>query len=477
MQKQYWAFYWPLTLTGFAMLLAKQFENGVLARYPDAATELAIFAYAWSTFHLFNAALVFVPQMVTRLVRTEADRARCQRFLWATCGILTSPLLVVSFTPLGAYVLDWLFELRGSELAAVTAYLRFLTPMILINGMRLFFVGVLVQERRTRTVTVLNVAYLSLIVTLLTIGFRAGWRPVITLAVAQLSASSLHLLLGATMSRIGRTAGGTAVAVGDGGKEGPAPITYREVLSFFWPVALTSTMFAFSRPIMYSFVSRTPDATITVAALRVAFDLAMIFHNPMNQSRHLFVTFGLKDRAGLQIFVTRVMLGLSAIMVLVAATPLLDTIMGSLLGVDETIRAMARGSFWVLCLVPLAIGLRNMVHGTAMVKKRTTGMGIGGISRNVVIYVASWACYHAGVLNHLSAAGILVAGFAAEGVVVSLWLRSVERIGGPMLRADFVGAIPGAGRELFARGVRRTGIAAYWGRLTGNRGDSPGDLH
>ncbi|MBD3240020.1 MAG: hypothetical protein GF331_05495 [Chitinivibrionales bacterium] len=460
MQKQYWAFYWPLTLTGFAMLLSKQFENGVLARYPDAATELAIFAYAWSTFFLFNAALVFVPQVVTRLAKTPADRDVCQRFLWATCLVLTLPLLVASFTPFGASVIDRLFDLKGRELAAVVTYLRFLTPMILINGFRLFYVGVLVQERRTRTVTILNVAYLSTIVTLLTLGFRSGWRPVITLAVAQLSASSLHLLLGALTSRLGRKAG-------EGEREQAVTVTYREVFSFFWPVALTSTMFAFSRPIMYSFVSRTPDAITTVAALRVAFDLAMIFHNPMNQSRHLFVTFGLKDRAGLQIFVTRVMIGLSAIMVLVAATPVLDTIMARLLGVDENIRAMARGAFWVLCLVPLTIGLRNMVHGTAMVKKRTTGMAIGGISRNVVIYVSSWACYRAGILNHLSAAGILVAGFAAEGIVVTLWLRSVERVRGPMLRADFVGAIPGAGRELFARGARRTGIAAFWGRLAG----------
>ncbi len=470
MQKQYWAFYWPLTLTGFAMLLAKQFENGVLARYPDAATELAIFAYAWSTFFLFNAALVFVPQVVTRLARSAADRAVCLRFLWAVCASLTVPLVVVSFTPLGGQILDRLFDLRGSELAAVVTYLRFLTPMVLINGMRLFYMGILVQEHRTRTVTILNVAYLSLIVILLTIGFRSGWRPVITLAVAQLSASSLHLILGATLSRQGRTERGEA-------EKTSATITYREVFAFFWPVALTSTMFAFSRPILYSFVSRTPDATTTVAALRVAFDLAMIFHNPMNQSRHLFVTFGLKDRAGLQIFVTRVMLGLSALMLLVAATPLLDSVMVGLLGVDEAIRAMAHGSFWVLCLVPLTIGLRNMVHGTAMVKKRTTGMGIGGISRNAVIYATSWACYHAGVLNHLSAAGILVAGFAAEGIVVNLWLRSVERVRGPMIRADFVGAIPGAGRALLTRGARRMGIAVYRGRLMGNGGpDDSGDL-
>jgi len=451
MQKQYWAFYWPLTLTGLAMLLAKQFENGVLARYPDAANELAIFAYAWSVFFLFNAPLIFVPQMVTRLAHNGRDRGVCLRFLLITCGVLTLPLAITAFSPAGPIVLTRFFEVSGRRLVAVTTYLRFLTPMVLVTGLRLYVVGLLVQEHRTRTVTTLNVAYLTATVSLLIVGFRSGWQPVITVAVAQVSAASLHLVLGFLLYRLGRSRNSAQ-------NPSEETVTYGEVFSFFWPVALTSTMFAFSRPILYSFVSRIPDSATTVAALRVAFDLAMIFHNPVNQSRHLFVTFGLKDRAGLQVFVTRMIVGLTLGMILLAATPVLDVLMVHLLGVEESIRSKAHAAFWVLCFVPLAIGLRNMIHGTALVQKRTTGMGIGGVVRNVVIYVSSWACYRAGVLNHMSAAAILVAGFVVEGTVVQAWLRSVERVKGPMLRADFFGAlgISNVGLRLAAR---RRGLA------------------
>ena len=38
---QYWRFYWPLALTGVAMVLSVQFQNAALARYPEAVTELA----------------------------------------------------------------------------------------------------------------------------------------------------------------------------------------------------------------------------------------------------------------------------------------------------------------------------------------------------------------------------------------------------------------------------------------------------
>ena len=55
---QYWRFYWPLALTGVAMVLGVQFQNAALARYPEAVTELAIFALGYSTFGFFRASLM-----------------------------------------------------------------------------------------------------------------------------------------------------------------------------------------------------------------------------------------------------------------------------------------------------------------------------------------------------------------------------------------------------------------------------------
>ena len=45
-QAQYWAFYWPLALTGAVTVLGTQIQNGVLARMEDAAAILAAYAVA-----------------------------------------------------------------------------------------------------------------------------------------------------------------------------------------------------------------------------------------------------------------------------------------------------------------------------------------------------------------------------------------------------------------------------------------------
>lgn len=53
-QRHYGRFYWPLALSGYALLLEHQIQNGVLAQYPRAELELSTFALASSSFQLVN---------------------------------------------------------------------------------------------------------------------------------------------------------------------------------------------------------------------------------------------------------------------------------------------------------------------------------------------------------------------------------------------------------------------------------------
>ena len=117
-QRQYFSFFWPLTLMGLAVLLSRQFQNAVLAGYPDAAKELAIFAFASSLFWPFNIALGFVPQMTNILSRCRRNRRVCLRFVLAASLLLSAPLLVLETrvrSPMHAQ------RLRGKRLQHVGA--------------------------------------------------------------------------------------------------------------------------------------------------------------------------------------------------------------------------------------------------------------------------------------------------------------------------------------------------------------------
>ncbi len=412
LQRQYWRFYWPLSVTGLAMLLARQFQNGALARYPDAVHELATFAFASSMFWLFNATLIFVPQMANILARSRRGRRVCFRFTLGVSLLLTGGLTAIALTRSGSDLLRLMYDIEGKTLADVMRYLRYFLLLPLVNGLRHYYVGLLVQARRTGWVTLMNMFYLAIVIATLLFGFQAGWGAVKTLALAQVGSGVVHLLISFVLNKILYHS-----------PEVPEheDLTYGQALRFFWPVATTSTMFALSRPILYSFVSRMPNSDPIIAALRVAFDFAMIFHAPMNQFRNLFVTFGRADLAGIRRFMVRMMLSVTVLMAIVAVTPIGAMIFSKLLSIEDSLLAMANSVVILLCGLPLLVSIRNYFHGLSMIDRRTGPMAVGAICRNVSIYALSAGLYAWGWLDHVAATVVLLMGFVTETTVVVLF--------------------------------------------------------
>ena len=303
-------------------------------------------------------------------------------------------------------------------LADVARYLRFLAPLVLLNGLRHYYIGLLVQARRTGVVAGLNVLYVLLVLGVLLVGRSKGWGPVATLVLMQAVPLAVQLAGSWLACRLWyrRPAEGSA-----------DDVSYRKALEFFWPVALTGLMFALTRPIIFSFVGRTADPQPTLAALRVGFDLAMLFQMTSNQFRHVFATFGQRDLPGLRRFMLRVVLAATGLMLLTAVTPLKTLFFREVLNIADPVLTMAGRVLLVLCPVPLVIAWRNYYHGLALIHQRTLGMGVGGISRNVSTYLIAWGLLALGLLNHASAAAVLVCGFSAEALAVTLSTRRWRR--------------------------------------------------
>jgi len=413
-RRAYWRFYWPLALTGLVILLGRQFQNGVLARYEDAARELATWAFAMSVFMPFQALLVFVPQMANVLARSGRARAVCLRFTVGMGLVLTLPVAVAAFSGWGQAVVAPIFRLNESTAAKVALYLRFLTPLVLIGGLRQYYAGLLIQARRTGTIMVLHGVAAATMIGMLLAGWRLGWGPVRTLALAHLVSATLHMVLAILMY---------ALRYRPPDRPEHELLRYREVLAFFWPVAVTSLMFAVSRPVLYAFLNRTRDGIQAVAATRVAFDFSMIFGSAINQFRHLYVTFARSDLPAVRRFMLRVMVVVVALMALVVFTPLIEWILRVVLGDRVHLMGRAVEALRVLCVWPVVMTMRNYFHGQLLLRRRTGGMAAGGLCRALVIYGLSRALYEAGYLDHTLAAAVLVAGFLAEAVVAAAFAR------------------------------------------------------
>jgi hypothetical protein len=401
---------------GIMMLGGPLAQNAVLARYPDSVHELAVFARGWGTFAFFNATLVFMPHVANVLARGPEARRVTGRFAVVTSAAIAASLALVAVTPTGRYLVGELYGISGETLTQVIRYLRWLWPLILVNGVRHYLTGLLVQARRTGVVTLLNVAQLAVLATLLAVGLAGGWSALTTVVSAQLvSATASLIVLIALVPRM---------APEDGVPGDPSPITTRKVLAFFWPVALTSGLFAFSRPILYSFAGRTPDGEVLIAALKIAFDVSMLFHIPLNQFRHVFATYGRTDLPALRRFLIIVTGGttLVAIGLLVSGLVRLGIARG--IGASKEVLPGAVEATWVLAAIPLVVGLRNYHHGLSLADRHTTPMALGSVLRNLAIFGAGWGFYAAGRLGFATGAAALLIGFLVEAIAVALTPQS-----------------------------------------------------
>lgn len=411
---QYWRFYWPLALTGVAMVLGVQFQNAALARYPEAVTELAVFALGYSTFGFFRASLNFIAQLSNVFARSTEGTRQCHRYVWLVSCLITLPLVLLGHSQTGAELIARLYGTDDSLTARVQEYLIYLAPIIVLSAQRFFYTGLLVQARLTGWVTLSNLLFLGVEIAGLVVGFTLGFRPVLVLVGAETFAILCQLVAVVWVRqryyRLPEVAEHT-------------DLSFRELTGFFIPVSMTGVMFALSRPVLYAFVSRAPGGLVAIAAMRVAFDFSMLFQQAANQFRHFFVTFGLDDLPGKRRFLGVIGGAITGIMLIYALTPLSDLVWRDLMSIPDQVRALAVEVFLIMCAMPAVIIVRNYFHGRLMVERRTAGMALGSLLRVVGIYLGAQACFSLGWLDHITASVILLLGFVIETLVVLVIAR------------------------------------------------------
>ena len=153
----YWRFYWPLVLTGMAVVLSTQFQNATLARYPEAVKELAVLALAYGVYGFFQAGLQFFSQLANVYVRSAPALKRATRFTLAASVTLSLPLLAIALLPAGQTFMQLAFDIDADLAGRVAAYLFWMTPLVVLNARRHFLTALLIQVRRSGWVTVFNV--------------------------------------------------------------------------------------------------------------------------------------------------------------------------------------------------------------------------------------------------------------------------------------------------------------------------------
>ena len=396
------------------MVLSVQFQNAALAKYPDAVTELAILALAYGVFSFFNASLQFVAQLSNVYARSPHATRQSWRFVVMTSTLIMVPLAVIAGTHAGMALISNVFSIDQHLTDRVGEYLALLCPLILLNGQRHYFSGLLVQAKLTGWMTTINFIYLGVVIATLLTGLALAIKPTYVVVSAEtLGVIVMLVLLLWARYRLYQPPE----------KKEHETVTFLELWRFFVPVSTTGVMYALSRPILFAFVARTPDGIATIAALRVAFDFSMIFQQAANQFRHFFISFGFDDLPSKRRFMVVVSAGITAMMLIFSLTPLHRLLWGSLMGLPSQLLSVSRDATVIMCLMPTIIIYRNYFHSQLMMARQTSGMAYGSMVRVIGIYACAQILFSLGWLNHVAATIILIIGFVIEAVIAKMSSR------------------------------------------------------
>jgi hypothetical protein len=264
----------PLAATWLMMSIEGPFLAAVIARLPEPTVNLAAYGVAYAFALIVEAPIIMILSATTALA-TDIDAFRKLRnFLFSLNLIITTVMLVILWGP----VFDWLMLdviSLPTEVARLThRSLIALLPWPAAIGFRRFYQGLLIRQELTRRVAygtairVVGMAGSALIF--------AGW-----LALPGALVGAAALSTGVVLESIGTRlmAWGIRRRIeARPGRRGE-PLSYRRIVDFYIPLALTSILALAVHPTVTFFLGQSRQALESLAVLPVVDSLTFIFRS------------------------------------------------------------------------------------------------------------------------------------------------------------------------------------------------------
>lgn len=214
-----------------------------------------------------------------------------------------------------------------------------------------------------------------------------------------------------------------------------SPVSYLSLLLFYLPLGFSGLMMTLDLPIVNGVLNRLPNPDASVAALRIAFSMALVY-----EAAHISmidISTALSTDRRMFDVLKRFYVAMAAMLLVVAAliafSPLYDLIVRNLMGIqDNGVLEAARPAFWAFLLWPIPIGWRRLCQGALIRHGYTKPVGAGGIIRLVALFLGlvffgwlgtsvwTWQPAAIGVLA-------MLVSVTAEAVAVQGWTSRIIR--------------------------------------------------
>ncbi len=415
------SFWAPLAATWLMMAVEGPYVAAIIARLADPAVNLAAYGVAFSLAFIAEAPIIMVRTASNALVADRASFLKLRRFVYALNGLLSGTIVVAVVPPLFRFVTDRLMGLPPDVAHLTHVSTALLVPWPAAIGYRRFYQGILVRHHMPRRVaygTVVRLVSMSVAAVVLALiapipGACIGSLALLTGVVAEAAASRwmarkvVHQLLHEKHQ-----------------PAGAASLTRSQILTFYYPLALTSLLTIAVNPVVTFFLGRSRSALDSLAVLPVITGLVFLFRSAAIAYQEVAVALigpsGQNERP-----VARVAIVLAAVsaaaLTAILFTPLAGVYFARISGLPADLARFAVWPARVLALLPALEYLLTFQRSRLILARQTrvitvaAGVEVLTVTAGLLVFVSLLD-----LVGALAATCALFAGRIAGNVVLLL---------------------------------------------------------
>ena len=161
------------------------------------------------------------------------------------------------------------------------------------------------------------------------------------------------------------------------------PLGYADIFRFWLPLGVMWMIMAIEQPAITAAIARLEDAEIHLAAFGVTMSLALVIESPVLQMLSAATALAKSRTAYLDLlrFMHLLALSLTAVHLLLAATPLGRIVFEHLLGVPQEVVEVTRTPLLIMTPFTAAVGYRRLWQGVLIRNGKTKAIALTTVIR------------------------------------------------------------------------------------------------
>ncbi|NLT50615.1 MAG: hypothetical protein GXX85_06850 [Ignavibacteria bacterium] len=366
--KKIFYFWLPLAATWLMMAVEGPFLSALIARMPDAKFNLAAYGVAFSLALVFESPVIMMMSASASLVKDYKSYLKLKKFNLYLCGILTAALIVFLVPAVFQFLVIKVISLPKNVAELTYHSLFFLIPWPAMIGYRRFYQGVMIRSNQTKKVA-------------------AG-----TL-IRLFSMSAAGFLLYNFSGFTGSSVGAAALAIGvtseaivtkfmiiktvknlKNQNDLSENLSFKEILNFYFPLALTSFLSLGVQPILTFFISSSRMAVESLAVLPVINSLIFIFRSIGLSYQEVMITLIGEKKINYKIlrdFAFYLAVFLVALSFSIGFTPLSSIWFIKISGLSIELADFALAPYKIIAFIPALTVLISVQRAVIMISKNT----------------------------------------------------------------------------------------------------------